>query len=206
MVRVISKRVRKIKHKTIVLRHRYLDRFEFIHINKTGGTSVCQALNIALEHKTAVEKIQEIGRQTWDQRLTFATVRNPWDKVVSHYHHRLQSDHTDLAANPIGFKEWVTRAYRDHDPAYYNNPKLYMPQLAWISDPEGNVLVDEVLRFERFAEDFKQIAKKLNREIELPHVRKSKRGDYRSYYDTATVDVVAGVFARDIAAFGYRFE
>ena len=89
--------ISKASKKTVVLRYRYLDPFVFIHINKTGGTSVSKALNIPLEHKTAIQFIDEMGQAAWDRKLSFVTVRNPWDKVVSHYHHRLQSDHTDLA-------------------------------------------------------------------------------------------------------------
>lgn len=206
MVRVINKMVVKARKKAVVMRYRYLDPFVFIHINKTGGTSVSKALNIPLEHKTAIEFIDEIGRATWDRKLSFVTVRNPWDKVVSHYHHRLQSDHTDLAQNPIPFKEWVARAYRDHDPAYYNNPKLYSPQLFWISDAEGNVVVDEILRFENFGEDFRAVMKKINRDIALPHARKSNRSDYRDYYDAETIEIVADCFQPDIERFGYVYE
>ena len=206
MVRILNKMISKASKKTVVLRYRYLDPFVFIHINKTGGTSVSKALNIPLEHKTAMQFIDEMGQSAWDRKLSFVTVRNPWDKVVSHYHHRLQSDHTDLAQNPIPFKEWVQRAYRDHDPAYYNNPILYSPQLDWISDAQGNIVVKEILRFEKLSEDFRQVMEKLNRKIELPHARKSKRSDFRDYDDTETIDIVADCFEPDITRFGYVYE
>jgi len=38
-----------------------MDGFLFIHINKTGGSSIEQALKIPQEHATAAEKIAELG-------------------------------------------------------------------------------------------------------------------------------------------------
>jgi len=37
-------------------RSRYIDNFVFIHINKTGGSSIEKTLKLFHEHKTALEK------------------------------------------------------------------------------------------------------------------------------------------------------
>ncbi|MDP7221481.1 MAG: sulfotransferase family 2 domain-containing protein, partial [Arenicellales bacterium] len=126
----------------------------FIHINKTGGTSIEKALRIPSEHKTALEKIVELGRANWDRRFTFAVARNPWDRVVSHYHYRVQTNQTRLADDPIAFSRWVCLAYGQQDPVYYDNPIMFMPQMSWIADHNGNVLVDKTLRFETLSKDF----------------------------------------------------
>ena len=82
-----------IKAKQVMksMKYRHLDRFVFIHINKTGGSSIAKALNIPSVHRTAQEKIEEIGQKNWDRKLTFTVVRNPWDKVVSLYHYRVKT-------------------------------------------------------------------------------------------------------------------
>lgn len=49
--------LRKIKQKLHTMKHAHTDKFIFIHINKTGGSSVEKALNIPSEHKTALEII-----------------------------------------------------------------------------------------------------------------------------------------------------
>ena len=69
--------------------------FIFIHINKTGGTSIEKALGLEKDHLTASEKKTAIGKQKWKKIYSFAFVRNPWDKVVSHYHHRVKMNITD---------------------------------------------------------------------------------------------------------------
>ena len=129
-------------------KYRHLDGFVFIHINKTAGTSIKKALWIPFEHKTALEKIEELGRERWDQRLTFTAVRNPWDKVVSHYHYRVKTNQTELGTNTIPFPEWVKRTYGEQDPFYLDQHKMFMPQVDWISDENGEILVDESVHFE----------------------------------------------------------
>ncbi|WP_198011359.1 sulfotransferase family 2 domain-containing protein [Synechococcus sp. PCC 7335] len=187
------------------MRHRWMDKFVFIHINKTGGTSVAKALNIPTIHRTALEKIEEIGREEWNRRFTFAVVRNPWDKVVSHYHYRVQTDQTNLGEGKVDFKTWVTLSYGKKDPAYYNKPKMFMPQTKWVVDQTGEMIVDYICRFESLSSDFEQVCKRLNLDASLPHLKSSKRGSYQDYYDSATKAIVADWFAEDVEQFHYTF-
>lgn len=180
--------------------------FVFIHINKTGGTSIETALGLKLEHKTAQEKIRELGLPAWQNKFTFSFVRNPWDRVVSHYHYRVETDQTGLATRTISFTEWVFRAYAAHDPAYYDVPKFFMPQSNWLLDDKGDLLVDFVGRFESLENDFDMIRERLHRtDIVLPHVKKSQHDHYRSYYNEATKKIVETWFSADIKRFGYCF-
>jgi chondroitin 4-sulfotransferase 11 len=181
-----------------------ISEFVFIHINKTGGSSVERALGLALEHKTAVEKRCELG-PAWEAKFSFTIVRNPWDKVVSHYHYRVQKNQTGLAAEPVPFDDWVQLCFVDRDPRYYDKPKMFMPQFDWISDSEGRLLVDFVGRFESIQNDFEQICRRLGRRATLPHLKKTERRDYRTYYSDASRTIVAQWFAKDIDLFGYRF-
>ena len=189
-----------------LFKERYIQDFVFIHINKTGGSSVEKALEVRHEHRTALEKRAQLGEKCWAKKFKFAIVRNPWDKVVSHYHYRLQTNQTDLATSPVSFPEWVRRAYGHREPSYYDKPKMFMPQLDWITDADGKVMVNQVARFETLQKDFDAICQRLNRTATLPQLRKSERGDYRQYYDAESRAIVAKQFAKDIAEFGYRYE
>lgn len=202
----VTRRARlRMVRRAVSLRQRYFDDFVFIHINKTGGSSVEKALKLNFEHKTALEKIAELGRARWDKRFSFTFVRNPWEKVVSHYHYRVKTDQTNLASGRIGFGEWVKLTYGGRHPSYYDHPKMFMPQLDWISDADGRILVDFVGRFERLEEDFKEICQRLGARAELPHLKSSGHGGYRQYYDEDTARIVAEWFRRDVDRFGYEF-
>ena len=196
----------KLKYDIRSARHRLFDNFEFVHINRTGGTSIVKALGLPFEHKTALEIIGRMGQAQWDKRFSFAFVRNPWDKVVSHYHHRVQINLTELGVKTIPFNTWVGETYRDQNPAYYDPPLMFAPQLDWISGQDGALLVDFVGRFERLEADFSAVAGRIGRSVSLPHLNSSIHKRYREYYNDEAATIVAAWFRNDIDAFGYTFE
>jgi hypothetical protein len=197
---------RRVRRAVYGVRARLLDDFAFVHINKTGGSSIERALRLPFQHRTALELRQELGPARWHRRFTFTFVRNPWDRVASHYFYRVQTDQTALGTNPLSYSEWVERAYGVHDPRYFDKPKMFMPQLDWICDEDGRQIVNFIGRFERLPEDFRIVCERIGRHAELPHEKASSNRDYRRAYTPAAADIVGRCFARDIAAFGYSFE
>lgn len=179
--------------------------FIFIHINKTGGSSIERALNLPFEHLTAQEKIKEVGLEKWQNKFTFAFVRNPYDKVCSHYRYRVKTNQTKLNDKPLSFSEWVLRSYHEQDPFYYDNPKMFMPQSKWLSDDSGKILVNKIYHFEQLNEDFKHLCQHLSIDAQLPHLKASKRVDYRTFYDRKTKNIVESCFAEDFKNFNYQF-
>ena len=174
-------------------------KFIFIHINKTGGTSVEIALEkyaeefdleeksapppyVAKKHATIVQLMDE---QKADPRpfyssylvsnyFKFTFVRNPWARSVSHYRHHAKTEETITKENPIGFKDWVVATLVERDPYYHHKPRLFIPQLHWIINKKGKVEMDYVGRFENFQEDFDNICDRIEIPREtLPHANRS---------------------------------
>jgi chondroitin 4-sulfotransferase 11 len=189
-----------------LLHARYISNVAFVHINKTGGTSIEQALGLRFQHLTAMELRDQLGTRRWNEKFSFAFVRNPWDKVASHYRYRVKTDQTELGTRPVPFAQWVGLAYGENDPKYYDQPKMFMPQLDWICDPSGQVIVNFVGRFERIDEDFQRVCAKIRVRAQLPHVKGTDRSDYRAMYSPESADIVARWFAKDIARFEYTFD
>ncbi len=181
--------------------------FIFIHINKTAGTSIGKAIGLPVKHhQTAKEVIAAIGRERWETAYKFTLVRNPWDKVVSHYEYRRKRNKTEVASRNISFSTWLKKTYGpEQDSFYYNNPKAFQPQVEWLKDDEGKISIDFVGKFESINEDFNHIKREIGLSAELPHLNASKRAGYQSYYDDETRDIVANWFREDIDAFGYKF-
>jgi chondroitin 4-sulfotransferase 11 len=204
----LNKLFYKLLHmKPIPLRQGRNGPFIFIHINKTAGTSIGRAIGLPVKHHLmASEVIERIGLEKWNQAYKFTVVRNPWDKVVSHYEYRRKKNKTDIATRNISFSEWVKMTYGDEkDTFYFNNPRSFQPQVEWLKDTDGIVSMDYIIRFEAINEGFDHVKRTVGLDADLPHLNASKRAAYQSYYNAETRDIVAHWFREDIEAFGYEF-
>ena len=182
-----------------------MPRYVFIHINKTAGSSIERALGLRFEHKTALEKHVELGSLRWHGAFKFSFVRNPWDKVFSHYQYRVKSNQTGMGDAHISFRDWVLRAYQDHDRHYYDQPRMFMPQVNWLCDESGHLIVDYVGRFENLSKDFDRVCEQLDMRRQLPHLKQSTSSGYKAAYDPETRECIAQQFASDLVAFKYTF-
>ena len=202
---LVDKIARRVVKETRIARRDHLDAFAFVHINKTGGSSVERALRLPIDHRTAQEWRRDLGEKEWGRRFRFTVVRNPWDRAVSHYHYRVQTNQTGLGDAPIGFRDWALRVYGERDPRYHDQPKMFMPQVDWIADEDGALMVDRVCRFERLHEDLVEVGREIGRPLVIPHLKASKRGPYQAYYDDDVREVVSTWFRKDIEQFAYAF-
>jgi len=197
--------VRRFRRLRRIIRQRYLQDFIFIHINRTGGSSIEKALGIPLEHRRAAAKLNELGKKTWEEKFIFSVIRNPWDKVVSHYWHRWNRDQAGIQTDEIGFSEWVLLTYGKQDPKYYHKPKMFQPQIWWLADENGKLLVDKIIRFENLEEGFHEVCQHLGIDRELPHLKSSPREGYRQYYKPETRLIVREWFRDDLDRFHYQY-
>ena len=184
-------------------RHDRTGDVEFIHLNKTGGSSVEKALGLPFSHQTAAARVALLGPEEWNRRYSFTFVRNPWDRIVSQYHYRKSRGRlrTDLT-----FREWIKATLVDKDEEIQGWSVMFMGQLERIEGTDGAVLVDEIYRFESFEQDFGRLCRRLQIDALLPHKKPSSHGHFAEYYDAATLDVVGRAFQRDVEFFGYRPE
>jgi len=183
--------------------------FLFIWINKTAGVSVSSALGINKDlynHYTAMELREILGPKEFESRFKFCFVRNPWDKVVSEYRFRIWTYQNELTSE-TSFSRWVKLTYVDKDPRYHDWPKMFLPQLEWITDEKGEIAVDFVGRFENLQNDFDAISDAIRTDRQhLGHENRSREADsYRDYYDRETKAIVGKLFKADIEYFGYEF-
>lgn len=200
-------------------RNNWLD----VHIQRCAGMSLGQALRQAFPgtralvspHGHAVAAREVLGRRVFNRLYRFAHVRNPWDRQVSWYcmlrekdgprrGTRTGWDYYRFAAARLSFAEFL-----QHDAAFHYKGAVFSfatNQIDYISDPAtGELLVDEVFRFEDFAGSIRHLERRLRCVLDVPHRNSSRHADYRTYYTAETRDLVGERFARDIAAFGYTF-
>ena len=77
---------------------------------------------------------------------------------------------------------------------------------SWISDKQGNLLMDYVMRFESLQEGFSEVCSKLGLpDYQLPHTFKTNHEHYSSYYSQDAKECVNKHYKKDLHEFNYRF-
>jgi hypothetical protein len=193
-------------------------RFIFIHIPKTAGTSIeealrdetCQLLpgewdhdrvrHAPLNHLT-LRELTDYGILTPAQLkayFKFCFVRNPWDRLISEI-----------------FCRWIAHWFKD---LTVDQRIRRACELAATTTGIGNHLrlqqdfveadglqMDFIGRFEHLEEDFGQLCRLLSIEAALPHRNRSAHRPYQEYYDEETQALTSAAYRRDIDAFHYTF-
>ncbi|NKN34340.1 sulfotransferase family 2 domain-containing protein [Marichromatium bheemlicum] len=211
-------------------------RFLFVHIAKTGGTSVRAALQglrwrdpwyypmflcsrmshlsghrIGTKlprHAKAVLAQELLPRPFYDSLFKFAFVRNPWDLQVSSFHH-IRRERPHYLGGHQEFADFLRWKLDPERPYQYHVDTSITRQSDYLVDLHGEVIVDFIGRYEQLHDDFDTVCTRIGiTPPALPHARKAtdRKRDYRSYYDDDTAELVARHFARDIELLDYRFD
>ena len=195
-------------------------KFIFIHIPKTGGSSIAEpeyqsgqgalVAHLGSEDYVQAGHIRAVGlknrlQDNWDDYFKFAFVRNPWDRIVSLYHYFLQDPEKQRSA--LGKEIARLGSFREFC-RQIDNLELdphFDPQISYLIDYEGQFLLDYIGRFESIGRDIDFICKKIGLPaVKLPHFRKSDHNSYRNCYDKESAEIIAAKYKSDIDAFNYK--
>lgn len=206
-----------------ILSHRH--RFIFIAVPKTGSHSIRFALRSALGpedeeqvslfvsrridrpgfleiqhgHQTALEVREAIGEQMWQDYLSFAVVRNPWDRFVS-YVAFMMRDNGAFQADPAAAMRRVL-----DNPARQSRVHL-RPQHDFLVDQQGHCMVNRVCRLENLQAEFGDLCRDIGMAAPVLEKRNaSAHRHYADYYDAELTERVGVLYAQDIAMLGYAF-
>jgi hypothetical protein len=217
----------------VQLSNRY--NFLFVHIAKTGGTSMrtalrrlqyrdplfwpqwlCSRIDHATGHRIAaklprhapiVTAKEMLPHELFQRLFKFAFVRNPWDLQVSSWHH-LQRERPHLLQGIDSFETFIDYKLDPERPAQFHLDVSIRAQRDYLVDLNDNVIVDFIGRYENLSADYHTIGQRLG--VNLPALpekrRASNREDYRTYYTDALAERVGQAFQRDIDTFGYTFD
>ena len=216
----------------MILSLRY--KFLFVHIAKTGGTSIraalrwyrwkdpyripqflCSRISSLSHHRLgckiprhakAIAAYEMLPRDLFNELFKFAFVRNPWDLQVSSYHH-IQRERPHLLKGIEDFEAFLRWKLDPARPYQYIIDTSIELQSEYLIDLNGNIIVDFIGRYERLEEDFQEACARIGiKAPKLPHRRQAKdRTAYQKYYTDETTELIARHFSRDIKMFDYTF-
>lgn len=182
----------------------------FVHIPKTGGSSVAQALFGESRHVPYFE-YEHASPGKFKRFFKFSFVRNPWDRLVSTFFFLKSGGMnemdrrfaTEQLAAYDGFAAfvggWLTR---ENIWSWVH----FRPQHYFVCDADLRPRMDFVGRMETIDADFRTVSTRLGIEAELKWTNRGNHRHYAEYYSHELRERVAAVYADDIATFGYKFK
>lgn len=178
-------------------------RFLFVHIAKTGGTSVRAALRRyrwsgryapALfvtsmisqmtrprhrlgvkfpRHAKAIAAQEMLPAEIFDNLFKFVFVRNPWDLQVSSFHH-IRREKPEVLRGVETFSAFLRLKFDDERPYDFMLDISRELQSDYIVDLHGHTIVDFIGHYESLQDDFHTACDRIGiRRIDLPHRRRA---------------------------------
>lgn len=202
----------------------------FVHIPKTAGASIIKKIKEQHKihkvvndrtdndnyHSTSRDCLNSINNL--ENLYKFTIVRNPWDRACSWFFFRkdiieknisnpkkILVNNTEKLKNELkimdrGFNFWLER-YVDipWDHTWF---KLAHSQHTWLD----GIDFDLIIKYENLNEELHKIPNLNLEKLPNRHQSKNSNSDYRTLYNTKSIDTIKKIYYRDIEKFGYSFE
>ena len=200
----------------------------FIHVPKTAGSSIREAVGIKNSHTSLINVKKNITEKQFDDYFKFSVVRNPWARLYSYYNYRRKRwtipSYGKLAYEK-NFNDWVLECFNEYKKSKDNNNflngqvatlcdpnprtpfRLWEPQCKWFMI-DGKICLDYVIKFEDLENDWKFCSDKIfGKHKKLNHLKKTnKKREYIKAYNLDSIKMVEEMFSLDIKLFNYNFE
>lgn len=199
-------------------------KFIYIHIPKTGGTSITNILKDYSEDYFESAEIKDRYVVSTDTKHGFNLKNSSFKEYMwgDYYTHASLEDIYQVLGDEI-FSFYIFASIRNTFdriisqtayvrglntiPLRLENFSLPRPQLEYLK-LDGNVMVDNFIRFENLQSDFDKICSDIGISAhQLGHLRKSSRdsNDYRPYYTDSSKKMIERMYQDEINFFNYKF-
>jgi hypothetical protein len=146
-------------------------------------------------HMPARDVKNRVSADVWNGYLKFCVERNPWDKVLSHYHM-----HAARERSALSLDEYLARG------------RFPFNYFRYTDRCGKKVIVDRVVRYEHLLPELGEVFAQLNIPFDgtLGIAAKSEhrvdRQPYQQVFNEGQRRIVEDAFAKEIELHGYRFE
>lgn len=133
--------------------------------------------------------------EVWQNYFKFCVERNPWEKVLSHYHMLSHRQGGTLSLDQ-----------------YFARGKFPVNYRRYTDPPGSRIIVDRVVRYEHLSEQLAEVFARLNIPFSGSLGVKAKGGyrkdrtPYQLVFNQEQREIIRKVFAREIELHGYHFE
>ena len=192
-------------------KHNEYDGIGYVHIPKTGGTSIEYLLVTDMRSHCNVETSRHAFYSSGyipDNYYTFTCFRNPYERAVSWYNQLINEQNVNKRFSVIEnhsfdymLKEWFTVELDPELFALAHSFKPSDPQVKWITK-DNKVAVNSVMFLDTIDKDFTEIIKYISGNNNLPLIKVPKHnvGGHTATgkYTKPLKDIVDKFYADDI--------
>jgi hypothetical protein len=142
----------------------------------------------------AFEVRTRVPNDVWNSYFKFCVERNPWDKVLSHYHM-----HAARRGGSLSLDEYLSRG------------RFPINYFRYTDRSGGKIIVDRILRYENLTAELSEVFSKLNIPfngtlgVSAKSDYRSDRRPYQQVFNDSQQRIVEKAFAKEIELHGYRF-
>jgi hypothetical protein len=145
-------------------------------------------------HMPALEIQKRVPRDVWNSYFKFCVERNPWDKVLSHYHM-----HAAREGGRLSFDEYLARG------------RFPINYFRYTDRSGEKIIVDRILSYENLTPELSEVCSQLNIPfdgtlgVSAKSEYRSDRRPYQQVFSESQRRIVEKAFAKEIELHGYRF-
>jgi hypothetical protein len=146
-------------------------------------------------HMPAREIKNRVPADVWNSYFKFCVERNPWDKVLSHYHM-----HAGREGGSLSLDEYLARG------------RFPINYFRYTDRSGTKIIVARILRYENLVGELSEVFSQLNIPFDgtlgvtAKSGYRSDRRPYQEVFNDEQRKIVEKAFAKEIKVHGYRFE
>jgi len=196
----------------------------FIHIPRTGGTTIEQQLHLRHRGWQAfpgdtlktyptqhyhIEQIFQFKQFYMWKQFVFTIVRNPWDRLVSEYGVKQMNGESCSFNELMDLTEWRVELFNrgiHYDRGVHKNISHSVPQYAFVY--YGSIQIPNFIgRFEEYEKSLSYISEQIGYSLQTAEkLHATKHDHYSKYYSRKNKGRLAKLYKWDIQLFNYRFK
>jgi hypothetical protein len=172
----------------------------FVHIPKTGGTSILKKIDQSVWKKVIYAGHDPLftlqSNNDIRNAFSFCVVRNPYRRTFSYYNHFKRQNKVECSF--LHFLELIKKKI-----FFEKTPMIVFPQSFYVYDLNSTISIGKIYKYENFIE----LENDLNIKFDRLNVGNYSDLDYENAYKNQEVlDLVQELFSIDFVNFNYRYD
>lgn len=180
----------------------------FIHVPKTAGTSMENILKETPQHRCGghstamgVKNSKEFSEK-FEKYYKFAFIRHPLNRFISSYFYLKNYGYHPSLNNQSVIDSSNINDYIENYPI--ENIIHFLPQYHFVCDINGNILMDDLFKFENLEKNWSILNSKIKLNLNLPIRNKTSYPDFNISLDS--INTINEFYKKDFELFGYELK